>query len=169
MRNFTGFFFIFLLAATASAETATWVSVASFSNQADADAALESMRPQLGSGYQIVRADTARGTFYRVASGPFSDGTQERDRARMLGFSDAWVFRSPIGQTDIVSADSDNLDQSFTEFDYEAELQALDAALDLPEYTPLEPLEGSSEHAVLPELIEEAPSSYRLNRLRRED
>lgn len=173
-RTFT-FFLLAGYCAVVAADDPVWVSVGSYSKAEAAERALNTVFADLGANYQVMGADTPSGYFFRVVGGPFPSraaAKQEAQRIQTLGVENAWVFSSP-GSGAILPAQTDALslgsDESY-ELDYEAELRALDAALgaDAIDY-PQQAEEDVRIKFDVPELVETAPDSYRLNRLRRSE
>ena len=153
----------------AQADDQFWVSVASYTDQQDAEREASRLSAELAMAMRAVGAATAKGYFYRVAAGPFSSrdsANRQLRAAQAAGFSSAWLW---------VQDDVDALDTGFS--DYGSELEPLDeAAIDALlsddyEYTP-EPLPDAAPDENAPRmreeprsLIEEAPPGYKLNRL----
>ncbi len=156
----------------AQADDQFWVSVASYTDQQDAEREASRLSAELAMAMRAVGAATAKGYFYRVAAGPFSSrdsANRQLRAAQAAGFSSAWLW---------VQDDVDALDTGFS--DYGSELEPLDeAAIDALlsddyEYTP-EPLPDAAPDENAPRmreeprsLIEEAPPGYKLNRLKRD-
>jgi len=145
-----------------------WVSVGSYQQSERADRALADASNKMSERFSVVGTQTTKGFYYRVAAGPFLSREAAQDRvlvARDRGFAGAWlwaddadVFESNIYGTPTLGTDS--------EYNFDAptgggELQTT-------------PVDSEAEEALLkqrseaPELIEEAPESYKLNKLRRD-
>ncbi|MEM9621809.1 MAG: SPOR domain-containing protein [Pseudomonadota bacterium] len=171
---------LFLSAATSSAyaEMQYWVSVHSFSTEQKAQSTVAKLDQQLTERFQVVGASTNSGYYYRVASGPYQSRVMAEEQvrsARALGYTGAWLW----------SDDSDAFAQAvrptagFSDFGSTDDLSGLDddyTFSDLPEYDDSDTnLGGDTSDADLlqqrqppPELVEEAPTGYKLNQLHRD-
>ncbi len=157
-----------LLGGNARAEVQFWVSVGSFQQQESADRAMAAAGAKLTERFSSIGASTDKGYFYRVVTGPYLTRELADDMvatARNAGFSGAWLWAEDSGVVDVYS-----LDVSAGEPDY----------LSLPEYDALQfdpsdypdatlPDDGyQRSREAIPQLIEEAPADYKLNKLRRD-
>lgn len=157
-----------LFGANARAESQFWVSVGSFQKQESADRALAMAGEKLTERFSVIGTSTDNGYFYRVAAGPYLTRELADDMvvtARNAGFSGAWLWAEDSGLVDFYSPEA-----SVEESDY-LPLPEDDALLfdpsDYPDATlPGEGYERSREE--IPQLIEEAPADYKLNKLRRD-
>ncbi len=149
-----------LVAVNASAEPEYWVSVASTGELGIAERIQREAGERLAEPFSLEPADTHKGFYYRVMTGPFFD----LDRARRLladaqraGFDQAWVVPREGGEYSLGNFERTEVDDVL---DTPSDYRLSDPLPDLvPERSEREP----SEH----QLIEDAPEGYRLNRLRR--
>lgn len=174
-----------LSVSVAHAELQYWVSVHSFSKESTAQSALASLDHQLTEQFKVLGASTGKGYFYRVASGPYMSRQMAEEQvrsARAAGYEGAWLwsddstaFAAAIS-TGSGGYSSSNYSGEYssdaglnTEFDTSYDLS------ELPDYDSSEGADYGEEDADLiqqrqppPELVEEAPSGYKLNKLRRD-
>ena len=168
------------LATDAQAAMQYWVSVGSYKTNDNAQRASRDARNKMGDTFSVIRVDTPKGLYFRVATGPFADRSQADERIRSAiasGYQGAWmwgdqeeVFASGL-QSDLSSA----TDLSDAQLDIDIDDINLDDILsddsyleDLPEVRRENSSEGIVELEDVPELVEEAPSNYKLNKLRRD-
>ncbi len=169
--------------------TQFWVSVGSFKTSDTAQKASATASQKMGESFSVVRVDTPKGLYFRVASGPYVDRVAADDRIRSAhaaGYSGAWmwagdetVFASRLGDGLVDEGMSSSSEQTSTlnddEFDYD--FGELDSSLedllsdddylnDLPPIESTNQLPAGSEE--VPLLIDQAPDGYKLNKLRRD-
>ena len=158
------------IAASVQAEVQYWVAVGSFSERANAEQAMDQAREQLAENFAVIGASTSVGYYYRVGIGPFMNRELAQDRlqaAKTAGFASAWLWAD----------DSSTFADSYTPLP--------DPVDEFPQYTPVDdaiysaprsydgeaPL-GNDEDIMrrqeVPELVEDAPESFKLNKLRRD-
>ncbi len=159
------------------AETQYWVSVHSFQKEENAHRAVGKTATTLAETFRVVGASTSKGYFYRVASGPYltREIAEEQVRtAQAAGYEGAWLWvddalnfdqaiREPGADYAAGASDVDGYDPDYTtsyEFsDYDSDLGGGrvedDPDLQLQRQPP-------------PELVEDAPAGYQLNKLRRD-
>ena len=171
---------LMLASPLAWSEQQFWVTVGSFQGAEAAEQAREKAAADLSESFSVVGAQTGKGYFYRVASGPYATREAADGRlqdARRRGYPQAWIWADDSSTFSFGSlADDDYADQYSTEYGTSdlglgMDLQDYPADLDMTlEYD--ETLQSDAEvidtHEALPELVEEAPSGYQLNRMRRE-
>ena len=173
-------FVLAMFAPLAWAEPEYWVVVGSFQSTETADRARREAEEQVSDSFSVFGAQTGRGYFYRVASGPYASRVLAQDRLGVLrsqGYSQAWVLAQDSTVLPQISGTSAGLTSDFTT-DYTTSDLGLD--LDLDSYTseldlPLD--YGASDtndpeirdnREPLPQIVEEAPAGYQLNRIRRD-
>jgi hypothetical protein len=165
--------FVLFTPVFAWSEVQFWISVGSYKQAETAQRAIKEADVRLSESFSVIGVDTTKGYYYRVAAGPYSERSQAEDQirvARQNGFDDAWMW---AGQSDVFNenlyandADLDldryNIDLSLDdEFDY-----SLD---DLDDYVPgSEAFGPESNSETVPELVDEAPADFKLNKLRRD-
>ncbi len=160
----------------AAAELQYWVSVGSFQSQENAHKAAQVALDSLGEQFSVVGVSTAGGFYHRVASGPFRSRELADDRlrsARNSGFDGAWLWvdqESVFSQATTASVEYQSLDEiSYDEYDlgsiedYDADLYNEDYE---PQFNP-DDAELRARRVEVPELVEQAPEGYSLNKLRR--
>ncbi len=154
------------------AERQYWVALESYADVQDAETAMAAAADKLAERIAVIGASTSKGYFYRVSSGPFLTRDLAEDRlltAQGMGFSTAWVWSDDasafIGAT--YSSDADfqfeeeyTYDETYvddlpTRGVYDDETDASDADL-------------IQRRETVPELVEEPPEGYKLNKLRRD-
>jgi len=177
-----------------AAEARFFVSVGSFKTKNKAEETAQLAQSRLGSNFGIVEVDTANGLYFRVASGPHTQRTQADDeirRAHAAGFADAWTWidESPAHvKSVVVSATpepvgspepSTDPSPGLSDEEFLLEFDDLDTSIEdllgedlyLEDYPPVqrpgnEP--GVINELEIPELVEDAPESFKLNKLRRD-
>ena len=153
------------------ADSEYWVPVGSYQQRDTAESAARSARDILGESIAIVGASTASGFYFRVVAGPYGSRIEASDmveRAVARGFDGAWVWSRQGGDDAEIDSYVDELLDTPADTDYDALFDDLDLELDLELRD-----EGLDEEIVptdtqLPDLIEEAPDDYKLNKLRRD-
>lgn len=170
-------FALLLPVQSAWAEVQYWVSVGSYKSAENASKAIAQADVQLSEAYSAIGVDTAAGYYYRVAAGPYAtrEAAAEQVRvARQSGFSGAWVWADESDQFATNRLESDySLDSEYrldTDFsDLDAELERLNSEYGELDTYSSEPAENPGlEREEVPELVEEAPPSFKLNKLRRD-
>ena len=176
---------LFLLPLVSWAERQYWVSVASYQDLEYAQEALAKANARLAEPFTAIGVETAKGYYYRVAAGPYptrSIADEQVQAAQQAGFNSAWMWVDEAeafanrladeGLTDDAQAYDPatyNPAASSSLLDLDAELKRFEEEYgELDDYTP----ELNEDNAALrrdeaPELVEEAPSGYQLNRLHR--
>ncbi len=180
LKALSWFICLFALSGTqAFAEQQFWVSVGSYKTAENAERAMTSARDMMSESFAVLGVDTPNGYFYRVAAGPFltRDIAESRvQSAQSLGFNGAWMW---AGQSETFSSNTVSTSSSaISTSSYEDDLPALDAEYNFDDtdelYRELDTTgesydaESETEAGKVPELIEEAPDGYRLNKLRRD-
>lgn len=171
----------FGVAGRAWAESEFWVAVGSFQALESAERARDSAAQQLAGSFVITPADTPSGYFFRVLAGPYlSRGTAQEvlERAQQEGFADAWLLAQQAGTSTYSSStsypsstSSGDLDATLdATFDQNAAGSGRAGSADSPMSTrsPRGGSEAQPDREPPPTLIEEAPDSFRLNKLRRD-
>jgi hypothetical protein len=151
-----------LFSALAHAETHYWVSVASFQNEESAHARLEPAVEALGQPFSVAGFATDKGYFFRLVTGPYLTRELAQDLvagAVRHGFTGAWLW----------SQDSAELS------DFSTYRSTLTPAAEISRPAPDTQFERNSrqslgtESKLTPEkIVDEAPSDYKLNKLRRD-
>ena len=162
--------------AVARAETEHWVSVGSYQTTETAERGRQLVSEDVQEPLRVMGFYTDKGYYYRVVAGPYTrreEADRVRDAARAAGVSAAWAWTGNGGTTATTgSADSNDTlaplddDLNLDDLDYDVPLD-----LDADYYEELPPVgeeEGIRERDPLPELIEEAPENFKLNKLRRD-
>lgn len=165
--------FVFLTPVFAWSDVQFWISVGSYQQAENAQRAIKEADLRLSESFSVIGVDTANGYYYRVAAGPYSERSQAEAQisvARKNGLDGAWmwagesdVFNDNLYTSDVdLDLDSYELDSSLdSRFDY-----SLD---DLDDYVPSSEILGTESNSeAVPELVEDAPSSFKLNKLRRD-
>ena len=157
------------------ADAEYWVPVGSYQQRDTAESAARDARDVLGAPIAIIGASTASGFYFRVVAGPYASRSEAMDMAeaaKARGFGDAWVWSRQSDDEIGVDSYVDDLLDTPSDTDYDALFDDLDLDLDLElELDGQE--EGLDEDIIpadreLPDLIEEAPDDYKLNKLRRD-
>ncbi len=164
---------LFMAASPVWGETQFWVSVGSYMEQGNALTERDRAVGLLSESFSVVGTSTDRGYFYRVAAGPFLTRELAEDRvraARDAGFPGAWLWvdESEAFSTQIDPASSEALRSG----------DVLPGILPDEEY-PADPSEtyssgdalndeGIMTREKIPDLVEEPPPGFQLNKLRRD-
>lgn len=175
------------LAGRAWAESEFWVAVGSFQSLEGAERARDSAAQTLAEGFVITPADTPTGYYFRVLAGPYLSRGTAQDvmlRAQQEGFDGAWLLAQQAGVSSYNSGTSSSFDGSYrsnlntnsdSSYDrsydrsYDTNSDSGSSLAPLPSsQTPNVGPEVQPERAPPPKLIEEAPESFRLNKLRRD-
>ncbi|MEM7079987.1 MAG: DUF5916 domain-containing protein [Pseudomonadota bacterium] len=165
---------LLLISNPAAAQVEYWVSVSSFQQQNNAERGLREAQARLSEKFAIIGKETGIGYYYRVAAGPFNTREDAESRvlaARDAGFGAAWLWvdqAATFADNLVLEASStndyDDLDRALSElgFDETDDLYAPTQSLDTDQDATL--LRGQP----VPEIVEEAPEGYQLNKLRRD-
>ncbi len=163
-------FFAALLTQNAHAELQYWVSVASYKQADEAEAARAKIAQQMTESFAVIGTETGKGYYYRVAAGPYLTRSLAEDRvqsARALGFTSAWLWAD---ESDLNYSDSSVLtlddDYSLDLPDYSSDMES-NAVYDDTEDT-LDEADLIQRRKAPPAVVEEAPPGYKLNRMRRD-
>ena len=188
-RCYSIFTVLVLLTAPLSvrAETQYWVSVGSFSEQNNAAAQRDRVSGVFDDDFSVIGSATDRGYFYRVASGPYLTRELAEDRvraARDQGFSGAWLW---VDDSSVFDANAVTLGDTYYDSSVPANTGAVTLGgagedYSLSDYSATDDYTSSSETAYdyaeedgimsrekVPQLVEEAPAGFKLNKLRRND
>ena len=172
----------------AFAETHYWATVGSYKSAESAEQAMRKAQDNLAEQFSVVSAATDKGYFYRVVSGPYLTHTLADDKVRMArgsGYTTAWVWVDGANST-VTTAISNFPDYSSsgsaydTSSTYDSTISTYDASTydssltdsysdDLyssDEFT-VEPREIEESEPV-PELVDEAPANFNLNKMIRD-
>lgn len=160
--------FVLLTSQTAWSDVQYWISIGSYKSADNAQQAIYKADVQLHKSFSVIGIETSKGYYYRVAAGPYTNRQLVEDQvktARINGFDDAWMW---VGESGVFSS---NLHTPLSEIDLELEefertYSDLD---DLEDYLPLPAANPPGlERENIPELVKEAPASFKLNKLRRD-
>lgn len=160
------FLSIIFFADGAAAELQYWVSVGSYRDPAIADEMLAEAAAKMGESFSLVTATTDSGYFYRVATGPYLTRELAEDRVRSAqdaGYISAWLWaeESDFASTQVLdTAGPSDLSYDFDLPDYDAD-DDFNSRIGADD-------ELSSRRVPVPELVDEAPAGYQLNRMRRD-
>jgi len=176
---------LLLLAVDASAATEYWVSVASTKDLEDAERLQLKAGQALPEAFNLQPANTAKGFFYRVVTGPFlSIDSAKRVIADAVkaGFDQAWVvavdtdsmesmpLTSPESYPEMTTPEPDmrtsypDMRTSYPDMPEDSlESDDLDKSYPPPEEPP--PAQQRPPH----KLVETAPPGYQLNKLTRNE
>lgn len=176
----------------AHAESQYWLSVASYRNQSVAEEAAARAREVVPELLRVLEVVTDQGFIYRVAAGPFANldsAKTSRAAAQRAGYADAWIWVDSDSALDPLLSFDDSPTDFDPEFSFDSELELdiyeYESDLDAPEYESnldfseyreqQEPdSDQEQESDVLqgirptPELIDQPPPGYQLNKLRRD-
>ena len=172
------------------AELQFWVSVHSFQKEQNAQRAVAGTAAQLAERFRVLGVSTDKGFFYRVASGPYltREIAEEQVRtARASGFEGAWLWADEgavfdralqsVGEGAVVVSDPTVL----AEVDY-ADIDYASTSYDLTDFDSDTGYDSAAygsnyeddpdllmQRQPPPELVEEAPAGYKLNKLHRNE
>jgi hypothetical protein len=157
-----------------------WVSISSYEKRETADRAMADMAGKVNDAVSVIGVQTDIGYFFRVVSGPFLTRELAEDRVREVqsqGFATAWLW--PDGDNSGEDAYSTTSYDSNYDTEYQSEYQS-DFDSELPDYSSdLEydqstPYDDEADAALrekresAPEMVEDAPPGFKLNKLRRD-
>ena len=159
-------------AAPAFAERQYWVSIASYSDPEAAEQAMAEATDKLSERLAVIGTATTKGYYYRVATGPYMTRELAEDRlisSQAAGYASAWIWSDDesafIGAT--FSADDDLGFEEEYLFD-----DTFDDSLPTRTFFDEAPSEDDADlirkREEVPELVEDAPEGYKLNKLRRD-
>lgn len=150
-----------------------WLTVGSYQSIETAEKARAQAAANLIDAFAVMGAQTDRGYFYRVVSGPFMTralADERRTSAREQGYPQAWIwidatasFTPLPGDADDSAMDFETSQRAYSTYDYGTAVDSLYAD------------DGETRAAALidkrstpPVLVDEAPPGYQLNKMRRE-
>lgn len=171
------------------AEQQYWVTVGSFRSADTAEMVRKQASTQLAESFSVIGAQTENGYFYRVAAGPYplQMARNSAAAAKSGDYAAAWIWAEDAGtSTANMDLGDDNSGDYSSEYSSEYSTEygtdyrsALD--LDLPDYgadagSPFDydasiPAEAEliEKREATPQMVEEAPPGYKLNKLNREE
>ncbi len=165
-----------VMATTVYADLQFWVSVGSYQQLEGAQAARDRASIDLGEAFELVDVETDKGHFYRVAAGPYLRREMAEDQvrnARDRGYSGAWLWADEDSVFSSVTRGTDSPGSGFRLDD-----ETYDTDYSLPEYDSPEPYINEDlgvddadmimRREEAPELVEEPPEGFKLNKLRRD-
>jgi hypothetical protein len=176
--------FLVLASPVAWAQQQFWVTVGSFQSTETAEQAREKAVAELAESFAVVGAQTGKGYFYRVASGPYATREQADERLQRAwrqGYPQAWIWADDSSAFGMSGAGRDEYTTQYsTDFSSEYGSTDLDLGIDLGDYpadldatleydeTLSTDTEVIDTHEALPVLVDDAPPGYQLNRMRRD-
>jgi len=160
-----------LTAVPVYAEQQYWVTVGSFQSADAAERVREQASAQLADSFTVVGAQTEKGYFYRVAAGPYTRD-MARDSlagARAGGYTQAWMWSDDASTFTTTGEFSTDFSTDYSS-DYDLELPEYSTDLDSFDYDDTIPAEAEliDKREKPPEMVEEPPPGYKLNKMRRD-
>ncbi len=156
----------------AFAERQYWVSISSYADPDDADRAMAEASDKLSERLAVIGASTANGYYYRIATGPYMTRDLAEDRllsAQAAGFATAWIWSAD--ESAFVGATFSTEDDLGFEEEYLFD-DSFDDPLPTRTFQDEPPSEDEADlikkREEVPELVEDAPEGYKLNKLRRD-
>ena len=137
-----------------------WVSVASHKALDQAESAAREASERLPDQFTVAPATTPTGFFYRVVAGPYlSRDVADRllEESHRIGYTDAWIFSEEALAMPVFA---DELEVSGVDSTSTGEALPGEG----PEFAPA----PAPPRRNAPDLVEEAPEGYSLNRLYRD-
>jgi hypothetical protein len=145
------------------------VSIASLKSEEGAEREAARAASTMAERFVVLGAQTDRGFFYRVVSGPYIDrlwANEQLANAKDAGYEDAWIW---VGDADTALIGESTATDEFAFDDTDDfELPEFDEDFDLPEFEFQSDDDLLEDRVPVPKVVDEAPPGYQLNKLRRD-
>ncbi|MEZ5550062.1 MAG: SPOR domain-containing protein [Pseudomonadales bacterium] len=149
-----------------------WVSIASFQEFENAEAAQQQASGKLTERLSITPATTPAGYVLRVVAGPYFDrlrADQVLETSRLAGYETAWIFSQEVPAiTSNVSAEEYSAAESFSSTSAYSSGATVDYSDSVPVLRPNFVPPPADPARNEPVLVEEAPVNYSVHRLHRD-
>jgi len=154
------------------AESQYWVSVGSYTAAEAAERARDNAAERLPQSYIIAPADTANGYYFRVLAGPYLTRSLAEEvllSARETGFSGAWLLSEPVDGASLSIPSINPSVDTGQPGGFDRYGLAVDSSLERDAAALSDSnTEKQPEREPAPTLVEKAPGSFNLHKLRRD-